>query len=150
VALNYAEEATYRSLIAADLRGWPLDVGQGQTLRWLVEVLRPAGTSPAGWAQLPKQPGAEGARHSVILRLLVAPSLCVQPAQQHQRHNNLPAYTVGSRRAHVPVECLVAVLAALGASDAPQETRTRFSTAFHEVFACSRATKPMLQPRFKG
>jgi len=37
VALKYAEEETYRSLIVSDLSWRTLDVVQGQTLRWLVE-----------------------------------------------------------------------------------------------------------------
>jgi hypothetical protein len=38
VAIQYAEEKTYRSLIASDLRWRTLDIVQGHTLRWLVEV----------------------------------------------------------------------------------------------------------------
>ena len=50
--------------------------------------------SHEGWSQLTKQPGEEGACHSVILSLLVDHSLFVHPDQQHQLKNNLPAYTV--------------------------------------------------------
>src|SRR5882724_13487479 len=38
VALKYAEEETYRYLVASDLSWRPLDIVQGHTLRWLVEV----------------------------------------------------------------------------------------------------------------
>src|SRR6266498_3378406 len=38
VALKYEGEDTYRSLIASDLTWRTLDIVQGQTLRWLVEV----------------------------------------------------------------------------------------------------------------
>src|SRR5262249_52173573 len=65
-----------------------------------------------GWNQLTKQPGVEGARRSVILSLLVDHSLFFHPDQQAQLKNNLPAYTVGSLRAHVQVECLVDVMQA--------------------------------------
>ena len=71
-----------------------------------IEVFIQDWKSHEGWAQLTKQPGDEGARHSVILSLLVDHSLFVHPDQQHQLQNNLPAYTVGSLRAHVQVECL--------------------------------------------
>jgi hypothetical protein len=98
-----------------------------------------------GWAQLTKQPGEEDARHSVILRLLVDHRLCVHPDQQHQLKNTLPAYPVGSLRAHVHGERLVEVLDELVASDEPQEQRTRFATAVHEVFAFSRSKKHMIQ-----
>jgi len=94
---------------------------------------------------LPKQPGDEGARHSVILSLLVDQSLCLHPDQQRQLTNNLPAYTVGSLRAHVHVECLVDVIDDLGSSDNPQEKLTRFTQALHEVFAFGRSKKHMIQ-----
>jgi hypothetical protein len=98
-----------------------------------------------GWAQLTKQPGKEGARHSVILSLLVDHSLFVHPDQQVQLTNNLPAYTVGSLRAHVQVMCLVDVIDGLVSSEDPQEQLQRFSQALHAVFAFSRSKKHMIQ-----
>ena len=47
--------------------------------------------SHEGWSQLTKQPGEEGARHSVILSLLVDHALCLHPDQHAQLTNNLPA-----------------------------------------------------------
>jgi hypothetical protein len=94
---------------------------------------------------LTKQPGDEGARHSVILSLLVDHSLCMHPDQQRQLKNNLPAYTVGSLRAHVQVECLVEVINDLVSSDNPQEKLKSFTQALHEVFACGRSKKHMIQ-----
>jgi hypothetical protein len=110
VALKYEGEDTYRSLIASDLTWRTLEMVQGQPLRWLVEVFVPDWTSHEGWSPLTKQPGAEGARQSVILSLLVDQALFVHPDQHAQLTHNLPAYTVGSLRAHVQVECLVKVL----------------------------------------
>src|SRR5437016_8413670 len=85
--------------------------------------------SHEGWAQLTKQPGAEGARHSVILSLLVDHRLFVHPDQQDQLKNNLPAYTVGSLRAHVQVECLVDVIDELVSSDDPQSLFEKYQAA---------------------
>jgi hypothetical protein len=144
VAITYAEEETYRSLIAAD-RSWrTLDIVQGHTLRWLVDVFIQDWKSYEGWSQLTKQPGDEGARHSVILSLLVDHSLFLHPDQQRQRKNNLPAYTVGSLRANVQVECLVDVISDVVSSDAPQEKLKRFSNALHEVFAFGSSKKHMI------
>jgi hypothetical protein len=98
-----------------------------------------------GWRQLTKQPGDEGARHSVILRLLVDHRLFVHPDQPHQLTNNLPAYPGGSLRAHGQVACLVDVIDALVSSDNPQDTRKRFPKALHEVFALGRSTKHRIQ-----
>jgi len=61
VAIKYAEEETYRSLIASDLSWRTLDIVQGITRRWLVEFLFRTGSSHEGWSQLTKQPGDEGA-----------------------------------------------------------------------------------------
>jgi hypothetical protein len=99
----------------------------------------------AGGSQLTKQPGEEGARHSVILRLLGDHRLFVHLDQQHQLKNNLPAYTGGSLRANVQVECLVDVINALGSSDNPQAQLKRCTKALHEVFALGRSTKHMIQ-----
>ena len=145
VALKYEGEDTYRYLIASDLSWRTLDIVQGQTLRWLVEVFIQDWKSHEGWSQLTKQPGEEGARHSVILSLLVDHSLFVHPDQQNQLKNNLPAYTVGSLRAHVQVECLVDVIDDLVSSDNPQDKLKRFTPALHEVFALGRSTKHMIQ-----
>src|SRR5712692_3048762 len=145
VAIKYAEEETYRSLIASDLSWRTLDIVQGHSLRWLVEVFIQDWKSHEGWSPLTKQPGEEGARHSVILSLLVDHSLFVHPDQQHQLKNNLPAYTVGSLRANVQVECLVEVIDDLVSSDNPQDKLKRFTQALHEVFAFGRSKKHMVQ-----
>ena len=145
VALKYEGEDTYRSLIASDLSWRTLDIVQGQTLRWLVEVFIQDWKSYEGWSQLTKQPGEEGARQSVILSRLVDHSLFMHPDQQVQLTNNLPAYTVGSLRAHVQMECLGEVIDDLVSSDEPQDKLQRFTKALHEVFAFGRSKKPMIQ-----
>jgi hypothetical protein len=145
VALKYQSEDTYRYLIASDLTWRTLDIVQGQTLRWLVEVFIQDWKSYEGWSQLTKQPGAEGARKSVILSLLVDHALFFHPDQHAQLTHNLPAYTVGSLRAHVQVECLVDVVEHLVSSEAPQEQLHRFTHALHQVFAFSHSTKHMIQ-----
>jgi len=145
VALQYEGEDTYRSLIASDLTWRTLDIVQGQTLRWLVEVFIQDWKSYEGWSQLTKQPGVEGARKSVILSLLVDHALFVHPDQHAQLTHNLPAYTVGSLRAHVQVECLVDVVEHLVSSEAPQEQLHRFTHALHQVFAFGRSKKHMIQ-----
>ena len=145
VAIKYDEEETYRYLIASDLSWRTLDIVQGHTLRWLVEVFIQDWKSYEGWSQLTKQPGDEGARHSVILSLLVDHSLFLHPDQQRQLQNNLPAYTVGSLRANVQVECLVDVIDDLVSSDDPQDKLERFTNALHEVFAFGSSKKHMSQ-----
>ncbi len=121
VAIKYENEETYRYLIASDLSWRTLDIVQGHSLRWLVEVFIQDWKSHEGWSQLTTQPGEEGARQSVILSLLVDHSLFVHPDQQDQLKNNLPAYTVWSIRANVQVACLVDVIYDLVSSEDPQD-----------------------------
>lgn len=101
--------------------------------------------SHAGWSQLTTQPGAEGARRSVLLSLLVAHGLFVHPDQPAQLKNTLPASTVGSLRAHVQVACLVYVIEEVVASDDPQSQLHRFTRALHEVFTVGRSTQHLIQ-----
>ena len=145
VAMKYAHEETYRSLIASDLTWRTLDIVQGHSLRWLGEVFIQDWKGHEGWAQWTKQPGEDGARHSVILSLLVDHSLFVHPDQQAQLKNNLPAYTVGSLQANVQVACLVDSIDDLVSSEAPQDQLKRFTQALHEVFAFGRSKKHMIQ-----
>lgn len=145
IALKYDGEETYRYLIASDLSWRTLDIVQAHTLRWLVEVFIQDWKSYEGWSQLTKQPGKEGARHSVILSLLVDHALFLHPDQHAQLKDNLPAYTVGSLRANVQVQCLVDVIEGLVSSDDPQGQLHRFTKALHEVFAFGRSKKHMIQ-----
>ena len=145
IAIKYDNEETYRYLIASDLSWRTLDIVQGHSLRWLVEVFIQDWKGHEGWAQLTKQPGEEGARQSVILSLLVDHCLFVHPDQQAQLKNNLPAYTVGSLRANVQVECLVDVIEDLVSSDDPQSHLQHFTKALYEVFAFGRSKKHMIQ-----
>ena len=62
VAIKYDEEETYRYLIASDLSWRTLDIVQGHTLRWLVEVFIQDWKSYEGWSQLTKQPGERSIR----------------------------------------------------------------------------------------
>jgi DDE superfamily endonuclease len=144
VALKYEDEETYRYLIASDLSWRTLDIVQGPSLRWLVEVFVQDWKGHEGWSQLTKQPGEEGARRSVILSLLVDHALFVHPAQEAQLKNNLPAYTVGSLRANIQVECLVDVIEAIVSSDDPQSHLQHFTKALQEVFAFGRSKKHMI------
>src|SRR5262247_2194585 len=145
VAIKYEEEETYRYLMASDLTWRTLDIVQGHSLRWLIEVFVQDWKGHEGWAQLTKQPGEEGARRSVILSLLVDHALFVHPDQEAQLKNNLPAYTVGSLRANVQVECLVDVIADLVSSDKPQDKLTRFTQALHQAFTFGHSTKHLIQ-----
>ncbi len=106
VAITYEEEETYRYLMASDLSWRTLDIVQGHSLRWLVEVFVQDWKGHEGWAQLTKQPGEEGARQSVILSLLVDHALFLHPDQHAQLKNNLHRGESTCKRAsRVPGRC---------------------------------------------
>jgi hypothetical protein len=139
----YEGEETYHYLMATDFTWRTLDIVQGHTLRWLVEVFVQNWKSHKGWNQLTKQPGIEGARCSVILSLLIDHGLFFHPDQHAQLTHNLPAYTVGSLRANVQVECLVDVIHPFISSDDPQGQWHRFTQTLHGVFAFGHSKKHM-------
>jgi hypothetical protein len=145
IALKYADDETYHYLLASDLSWRTLDIVHAYTLRWLVEVFVQDWKVHEGWGTLTKQPGEEGSRRSVILSLLVDHCLFFHPAQHAQLINHLPAYTVGSLRAQVQVECLVTVMQEVIASVDPQTHLQRLSEALHEVFALERSQKHLGQ-----
>jgi SRSO17 transposase len=145
VALKYEGEAAYRYLIASDLTWRTLDIVQGHTLRWLVEVFIQDWKSYEGWSQLTKQPGKEGARRSVILSLLVDHALFFHPDQHAQLKNKQPAYTVGSLRAHVQVQSLVSTMESLIFSDDPQSQWQQFTQSLHHLFVLNTSKKHMIQ-----
>jgi len=145
VALKYEGEANYRYLIASDMSWRTLDIVQGHTLRWLVEVFIQDWKSHEGWSQLTKQPGVEGARRSVILSLLVDHALFFHPDQHAQFKNKLPAYTVGSLRAHVQVESLVNTMETLMFSDDPQSRWQQFTQALQHLFVFNSSKNHMVQ-----
>ena len=144
-AIKDEGEETSRSLMASDLTWRTRDMVQGHTLRWLVEVFIQDWKSYAGWSPWTKQPGEEGARRSVRLSLRVDHRLFFPPDHPAQLKNTLPAYTGGSRRAHVQVESLVGVMEHLLSSEAPQSQLQRFTHTLHEVFAFGRSKKHMIQ-----
>jgi hypothetical protein len=85
----------------------------------------------------------------VILSLLVDHALFVHPDQEAQRKNPLPAYTVGSLRANVPVAGLVEVIEDLVSSDDPQSRLQHCPKALHAGCAFGRSKKHMI-PRQWG
>jgi hypothetical protein len=145
VASTDAAEATSRARLASDLSGRTRARVQGHTRRGLVAVFMQDGTASEGWRPLPQPPGDEGARHRVILRLRVDPRLCRPPDPQRPLHNHLPAYTGGSRRAHVHVACLVDGIGDLGSSAHPQAQLKRCPHAWPEVVALGHSTQHLIQ-----
>jgi hypothetical protein len=141
IALKYEDETNYRYIVASDLSWRTLDIVQGYTLRWLVEVFLEDWKSYEGWGQLTKQPDEDGSSHGLILSLLLDHCLLVHPQQLARLENNLPACTVGSLLAKTRVESLLAFIRELLVADNPQEQLTRLSQAIEEVFQLAPSKK---------
>lgn len=143
IALKYAHETDSRYLVASDLSWRTLDIVQGYTLRWLVEVFLEDWKSYEGWGQLTKQPDEEGSSRSLILSLLLDHCLLCHPYQRARLEHKLPACTVGSLQARAQVDSLLAFIRELLFADNPQEQFNRLSQALEEVFQLAPSKKHM-------
>ncbi|MFQ5821983.1 MAG: transposase [Candidatus Heimdallarchaeota archaeon] len=146
IAIKYEGEKEYRYLIASDMTWRTLDIVQAYTLRWLVEVFFQDWKSYEGWGTLTKQPGEEGSVRSLILSLLVDLCLFFHPEQLARLENKLPAYTVGSLRDKIKVECLLTFIRDdILSSDNPREQFDHVAKALEkEVFTLAPSAKHMV------
>ena len=144
IALKYEGEEEYRYLVASDLSWRTVDIVQGFTLRWLVEVFLQDWKVYEGWGQLTKQPDEEGSSRSLVLSLLCYHCLLFHPAQKAQLENKLPAYTVGSLRERTTVECLLDFIRGLIISENPEEKLTLLTEAIEGVFHLAPSKKHMV------
>jgi hypothetical protein len=149
-ALAYENESESRYLVASDLSWRTLDIVQGYTLRWLVEVFLEDWKVNEGWGQLTKQPDEEGSSRSLVLSLLLDHCLLLHPQQRARLENNLPACTVGSLRERTRVECLLEFIRELILQDNPQEKLDRLSRVIEEVFQLQPSKKHMSVTKIRG
>ena len=144
VALKYEGEEEYRYIVACDLSWRTLDIVQGYTLRWLVEVFFQDWKSYEGWGQLTKQLDEEGSSRSLILSLLLDHCLLFHPEQKARLENKLPAYTVGSLQEKTKVECVLEFIRGLISSDNIEEKLSLITEAIESVFQLSPSKKHMV------
>lgn len=121
IAIKYEGEENYRYLVAKDLTWRTIDIVQAHTLRWLVEVFIEDWKSNEGWGTLTKQTGKDGSSRSLILSLLVDHCLLLHPEQLARIENKLPAYTVGSLRGQIQMDCLFDFIRSILCADNPEE-----------------------------
>jgi len=121
IAIKYEGEENYRYLVAKDLTWRTIDIVQAHTLRWLVEVFIEDWKSNEGWGTLTKQTGKDGSSRSLILSLLVDHCLLLHPEQLARIENKLPAYTVGSLRDQIRLDCLLDFIRSILCEDNPEE-----------------------------
>lgn len=145
IALKYEGEEEYRYLVAKDLTWRTIDIVQAHTLRWLVEVFVEDWKSNEGWGSLTKQTGPDGSSRSLILSLLVDHCLLLHPEQLACIENKLPAYTVGSLRNRIQVDCLFDFIRDLLTVDAPEERLNQLAETLKEnIFPLNPSRKHMV------
>jgi len=141
VALKYPDEMDYRYVVASDLSWRTLDIVQGDTLRWRVEVFLEDWKAHEGWGQLTKQPDEDGSSRSLILSLLLDHCLLCHPHQRARLEHKLPACTVGSLQQRTRADCLLAFIRDLILADNPEEKLNRLSQAVEEAFQLAPSKK---------
>ena len=100
IALKYEGEEDYRFITATDLTWRAVDIVSAYTLRWLVEVFIQDWKGHMGFDNMAIQQGADGARRSMHLSLLVDHCLNFHPEQSALIEVKLPAGTVGTDTQH--------------------------------------------------
>ena len=143
IALKYHEERKFRYLVASDLSWRTLDIVQGYTFRWLVEVFFQDFKSYEGWGQLAKQTDEEGSSRGLILSLLLDHCLLFHPDQQARLENKLPAYTVGSLLEKTKVDCLLDFIRDIVSADNLQERLSLLSQSIEHFFKLASSKKHM-------
>ena len=133
IALKYAQETDYRSNVASDLSWRTVDIVQGYTLRWLVEVFFEDWQVNEGWGQLTKQPDEDGSSRSLILSLRLDHCLLLHPHPLALLENKLPTCTVGSLQPRTRGDYLRAFIRELIVADNPGEQFNRLGQAVEEV-----------------
>ena len=121
-------------MVASALSWRTVDMVQGYTLRWLVEVFFADWKVHEGWGQLTKQPDEDGSSRSLILSLPLDHCLLLHPPQLARLDNKRPACTVGSLQQRTRVDDLLACIRELILADNPDEQFNRLSQAVEEVF----------------
>ena len=145
IALKYEGEENYRYLVAKDLTWRTTDIVQAHTLRWLVEVFIEDWKSNEGWGTLTKQTGKDGSSRSLILSLLVDHCLLLHPEQLARIENKLPAYTVGSLRDQIQLDCLFDFVRGILCADNPEEKLNLLTETLKEnVLALNLSKKHMV------
>jgi hypothetical protein len=143
IALKYAGESEYRYLVATDLSWRTIDIIQAYSIRWIVEVFIEDWKVYEGWAQLAKQPGAEGTSQGLSLSLLLDLCLLLHPRQLAQVERKLPAYTVGSLLRMIQMESLLYHVEQLLKSSNPAEQLTQLAALVREFFSLKPSGKHM-------
>ena len=129
IALRYEGESEYRYLVASDLSWRTIDIVQGYSLRWLVEVFIEDWKLYEGWGQLAKQFDEDGSRRGLILSLLLDLCLLLHPQQTARIKDKLPAATVGSLLERLRMQSLLQSVEAL----VKEQDRTKKLSELAEV-----------------
>jgi hypothetical protein len=143
IALKYEGEEDYRFITATDLTWRAVDIVSAYTLRWLVEVFIQDWKGHMGFDNMAIQQGADGARRSMYLSLLIDHCLNFHPEQSALIEAKLPAGTVGSLTDRIKAEAFLDSVAELINSDNPKEEYEKMSKSLMETYTLRTSKKHM-------
>ena len=143
IAVKNEGEADFRYIVATDMTWRDLDILQGYTLRWLVEVVFQDWKTHEGWANLAKHPDEDGSVRGVILSLLLDHALLLHPAQQTCFENSTPANTVGSLKRAAEGEAMFVFASEIASDVNPSRMVEQLAAKFKTYFPLSSSKKHM-------
>jgi hypothetical protein len=144
IALKYEGEDDYRFITAIDLSWRAIDIVNAYTLRWLVEVFIQDWKGHMGFDHMAIQQGADGARRSLTLSLLVDHSLYFHPDQAALINAELPAGTVGSLTSRIKAEAYIDSVGELFKSENPKEEYEKMSESLMSIYELRASKKHMV------
>ena len=121
IALKYEGETEYRYIVATNLAWRHIDVVQGYSLRWLVEVFIEDWKQHGGWNRLTKHQGEEGSYRGMILSLMCDHLTIHHDDQLALIENKQPCLPVGCVIERLKVSATVETIEELLRHDNPVE-----------------------------
>ena len=143
IALKYEGETNFRYIIAQNMTWRVQDVLQCSSFRWLVEVFFQDWKMYEGWGQMTKHVGAEGARRSLCLSLLLDLCLLSHPQQAARIKDKLPLYTVGSLRDKLSMQSLLQCFEYILNQPNPKQYLEKLTENVEQVYKLRQSSKHM-------
>jgi hypothetical protein len=143
VALKYAGEEDYRSLVASELSGRAVDIASAHTLRWLIEVFCEDWKLYEGWGQWAPPGDEEGSSRGLTLSLRLDHARLLHPQPRARIENHLPACTVGSLQQPSRMDALIDVMRGIVDAEDPHQRLEELLAVAKQLFPLRDSAKHM-------
>lgn len=127
-----------------------IDVIQGYTLRWLIEVFFQDWKTYKAWSNLAKQQGIEGSSRCVILSLLLDHSFFLHEDKRPCIENKLPLHTIGSLTESCRLQIIFNAISSVFKSAKPEEAFETIKKSLEMTISLEKSEKHMSHRGFKG